>query len=153
MSAPLSFFGVTAITVADLDRSTRFYRDALGFTERNTTSPGGGSFGVTARFLEKDGVVLEIVEFVSPPPAEGALQPMGRLGMLSHLAFNVGNLAEVEAAIQASGGTIVEPTRLSMELTGFGPVEIIYARDPDGIWIELISIDEAKRRRYVGIDP
>jgi catechol 2,3-dioxygenase-like lactoylglutathione lyase family enzyme len=152
MTAPRSFFGVMAITVANLDRSTRFYRDALGFTERNTTSPGGGSFGVTARFLEKDGVVLEIVEFASPPPSENSLQPMGRMGILSHLAFNVGSLAETEAAIVASGGAVVEPTRLSMELSGFGPVEIVYARDPDGIWIELISVDEATRRRYVGLD-
>ena len=151
MSAPHAIFGCVAILVTDLERSTRFYCDALGFTQRATTRPNGGASGVTARFVEKNGTVIELVELASPPPPDQSTQPMSRTGMLSHLAFNVADLAATEAAVTANGGTVLEGSRAAMQLEGLGPVEILYARDPDGIWIELLSVDEAARLRYGGL--
>ena len=152
MTAPHSIFTVMAITVADLDRATRFYRDAFGFIERNTTRPNGGAAGVAARFIQKDATVIELVEFTTPLPPNRSELPMGQAGTVSHIVFNVADLRETEAAVLASGGTIVDSTRVAMELAGLGPVEIVYARDPDGAWIELCSIDEAARLRYGGLE-
>ena len=147
-----AIFGITALCITDLERSTRFSCDALGYRELTTTSPNGGALGVTARFLDLDGRALELVEFVNAPPAEQSEYPMGHTGLISHLAYNVADLAATEAAVIAAGGTIAEFTRNDMDLEGLGKCTIVYARDPDGIWIELISVDEAARRRYVGLD-
>ncbi len=151
MTAPHTIFGCVAILVSDLERSTRFYCDALGFAERATTRPNGGASGVTARFVEKNGTVIELVELASPPPPDQSDRPMSRTGILSHLAFNVADLAQVAVAVVAKGGQILDQTRASLDLAGLGPVEIVYARDPDGIWIELLSVDEAARLRYGGL--
>ncbi|MBB4632681.1 VOC family protein [Sphingosinicella soli] len=147
-----TIFAITALCITDLERSTRFYCDALGYRALTTTRPDGGALGVSARFLDLDGRMLELVEFRDSPPPEKADFPVSRTGLISHLAYNVANLAETEAAVVAAGGTIAELTRSQMQLEGLGSCTIIYVRDPDGIWIELISVDEAARRRYVGLD-
>jgi len=141
---------ITAISVSDIEKSTRFYNAAFGYRALKTTTPDNGAAGVTARFIELGGAVLELVEFRDPPPPEQTEVPMSRVGLLSHLAFNVDNLADTEAAIEAAGGSVAEATRMHMELAGLGQCEIVYARDPDGIWLELLSVDDARRRRYVG---
>jgi catechol 2,3-dioxygenase-like lactoylglutathione lyase family enzyme len=95
---------ITAISVSDVEKSTQFYNAAFGYRALKTTRPDNGAAGVTARFIELGGSVLELVEFRDPPPPEQTEFPMSRVGLLSHLAFNVNNLADTEAAVKAAGG-------------------------------------------------
>lgn len=102
-----------ALRVTDLERSERFYCDLLGL-------------GVRERGTFRDGSPL--------------LATTGGLGLIGagepatdHLAFEVSDLAGLEARLRDAGVEIVRgPTE-----SGYGTS--LYVRDPDGVEVELIE--------------
>lgn len=131
------------ICVSDLERSRRFYRDALGFREvsRLTTSSAGTrrllqvpDADVHAAFFERDGLRLELLHFVRPGATAGQ-RPMNQLG-LTHLAIRVDALDATLAALRRAGATPLEDTR--MENPEFQARAAIVL-DPDGLRLELIE--------------
>ena len=112
-----------AISVADLDRSARFYRELLGAVEVYR-SPGFVQLQTPGT---RDVIVLE----------EGT-RSLGKMGGVAHFGFRLMDPADIDAAavaVTAAGGSVLEQG-------DFCPGEpYLFASDPDGykveIWYEL----------------
>jgi catechol 2,3-dioxygenase-like lactoylglutathione lyase family enzyme len=145
LEAP-SHFSHFGICVSDLDRSLRFYCNALGF-EKAESHDIGSEFAalmdlpdvvVTSQFVRKGPTAIELLAFRDPTPfGDGERRPVNQLG-LTHLSFRVDDLARTEARIVELGGTVVESTRTKIDLGG-APLEFVYCTDPDGVRVELMD--------------
>lgn len=134
------------ICVEDLERSTRFYRDALGFEVAESFQVGdefaglmglGSSAAVASQFLRRDGLAVELLHFAEPEAqGERTRRPMNRFG-LTHLCFRVDDVAAVASAIAAAGGTVHEETRTTL---ADGTLDFVYCSDPDGTRLELMKV-------------
>lgn len=121
-----------ALTVVDLERSTRFYREVLGAVEVYRD----GGFAQLQTPGAWDVIVLE-------KGRKGA----GTSGGIAHFGFRLVEASDIHMAADAvtrAGGTITEKGE-------FVPGEpYLFARDPDGyeieIWYELpTSVDPTSR--------
>lgn len=121
-------FRYTGIRIRDLDRSLAFYRDLLGMkVVARGTMPHGGVYVHLATPGSHQRLELNWY------PATSRFHTPYQAGEeLDHLAFVV---EDVEAALE-------ELRRQGVEVA-VGPEEAedteVYVRDPDGIWIELLS--------------
>jgi lactoylglutathione lyase len=125
--------------VTDLARSRRFYEELLGFTvERELHPPDEPSstllrlptpLGMTALYLRRDGLVLELLHF------EGGARPARERVMnepgLTHISLSVDDVERVCGRAPAYGGEVLTDTDI-----GFG----VFIRDPDGQLIELLPM-------------
>ena len=117
----------TRMRVNDIERSVKFYEQALGLVaSRRHTSPRGAQLV----FLTTPGSDEEIELCQMPPGAEpGKVQPD-----LMHLAFEVDDLAAFADGLKAKGfGLSDGPTK-----TGSGSV-IAFIDAPEGYEVELIQ--------------
>jgi lactoylglutathione lyase len=117
----------TRMRVNDLERTVRFYQDALGLTQtRRHTSPRGAQLA----FLQTPNSDEEIEICQMPPGAPSvAVQPD-----LMHLAFEVDDLEAFAKASAARGYPLSDgPTT-----TGSGSV-IGFIDAPEGYEVELIQ--------------
>jgi lactoylglutathione lyase len=131
-------FNHVGLCVADTARSRRFYEGLLGFAfwwELEPPDQGTGQLlelnppiGLHATYLVRDGLVLELLAYSHRTLRVGSDRVMDQVG-LTHLSLSVSDLAEVLAAVEAFGGSIVEGTVSK-------PSAMI--RDPDGQLIELL---------------
>jgi len=131
------------ICVSDLERSLRFYRDALGCREVGRLEMGGAATDtllglegsqLRAVYLERDGWRIELLAFPQPGsvgPAEP--RPMNQLGP-THLSFRVDDLDAACARIEAEGGGVLAATRMGAASAG-----AVMAHDPDGTRLELVA--------------
>jgi lactoylglutathione lyase len=116
----------TRMRVNDLDRTTRFYENALGLTvSRRHTSPRGAQLV----FLSVPNSAEEIELCYLPDSETVQVQPD-----LMHLAFEVENLEEFAAELKRKGYNLSDgPT-----LTGNGSM-IAFIDAPEGYEVELIQ--------------
>lgn len=117
----------TRYRVNDIERSVKFYQDALGLTvSRRHTSPRGAQLV----FLATPNSDAEI-ELCQMPPGAAPVQVQPDL---THLAFEVENLEAFAAALKAKGYALSDgPT-----VTGSGSA-IAFIDAPEGYEIELIQ--------------
>ena len=119
----------TMVRVLDLEKSIAFYR-LLGLQE--------------TRRIENEGARFTLV-FMAPPdqpecPVELTFNWDGDTGLPSdgrhfgHLAYGVGNIYDICAALQAQGITINRPPRDG---------HMAFVRSPDNVSIELLQIGPA----------
>jgi len=116
----------TRYRVNDLERTVKFYRDVLGLEEiKRHKSPRGSELV----FLKTPGSeeLLEITCFPGSGPVQ--VQPD-----LTHLAFEVDNLAEFEKHLAAHGLKYSDGPTTSSSGTTFAFVDA-----PEGYEIELIQ--------------
>lgn len=142
MTTALSHVGVC---VSDLEASTRFYRDALGFEVAESFEVGdefaplmglGETATLASQFLRREGLAIELLHFAEPrSDGERTARPMNRFG-LTHLCFHVDDVEAVAAAIVAAGGTVHEQTRTTL---ADGALDFVYCTDPDGTRLELMK--------------
>lgn len=134
------------ICVRDPERSIRFYRDGLGFTylsdlrisgEPTATLLGIPALDLHAHYLERDGVRIELLHYVSPGVV-GSEQPrqMNQLGF-TNLAVRVTDLPAEVTRLRALGAHVLEHTRV--ENSAFQST-VVFLTDPDGTRIELVQM-------------
>ena len=133
------------ICVTDLEKSTRFYRDGLGFRLRSEFQVQGepsdtllqlANVDLHAVYLERDGTRLELLYYASPTAVgDGATRPMNGRG-LTHLSLRVDNLEATLAELSALGGRVLPTSRI--DIPGF-EVAAVFVSDPDGTLIELVQ--------------
>jgi lactoylglutathione lyase len=132
--------------VADLDRSRRFYEGLLGFRYwwqfdvpddqaagvLRLTPP----LGMTALYLIRDGLVLELLQYAAPGQTEAPqLRAMNQPG-LTHISLSVDDIEATLARVEALGGQILDDTNKGV---------VVFIRDPDGQLIELSNMDWRKQ--------
>ncbi len=117
----------TRMRVNDLERSVKFYQDALGLeASRRFISPRGAQLV----FLRTPNSEEEIELCQMPAGAE----PVQVQPDLMHLAFEVENMAEFAAALAKKGFALSDgPTQ-----TGSGSV-IAFIDAPEGYEVELVQ--------------
>jgi catechol-2,3-dioxygenase len=115
--------GHVAITVSDLERSTAFYRDALGLEEK------GGLPGYLVSLCSNDDH-----HDIALMAARSSAHEKGTIG-LHHFAYRMASyddLRTIYAHFKASGVPVVEGKN-------HGPMHSLYVQDPDGNRIELYA--------------
>jgi glyoxylase I family protein len=142
-------FSHVGVCVSDLERSTRFYTEVLGFRPVLTMELGPEVAAtmevegceLTSRMLGRGDVRVELLHWRSHrAEGNGERRPMTRLG-LTHLCLRVDDVEPVLEAAERFGGAAHR--RTSTELPGMGvgggPVRLVYLTDPDGVRIELMA--------------
>jgi glyoxylase I family protein len=143
-------FSHVGVCVSDLERSTRFYVDVLGFAEVFTMDMGDevaatmeqdGPISFRSRMLQRADVRIELLHWITPEAnGDRAKRPMDRFG-LTHLCIRVDDVEDLVDAAVAAGGAVHRQTLSVLEGAGVGggPVKLLYLTDPDGIRVELMS--------------
>ncbi|MBI2843671.1 MAG: VOC family protein [Armatimonadetes bacterium] len=135
-----------AITVSDLERSLRFYRDQLGMLEQSDHDLKGPEI---SQMAGKDKVYMKVVRLTCPetPGVQIDLQqyiePKGKqsdskLGDVanSHICIEVGNLDDAYRRLSAAGVQFVSPP-VEFDLEAEGKIGCVFFMDPDGYILEL----------------
>jgi catechol 2,3-dioxygenase-like lactoylglutathione lyase family enzyme len=138
-------FHHVGISVADLDRSKKWYADVLGFT-------AGYSFALPpvslcGCFMERDGVQVELIEragSVRAPSTGGISGPDPNAALLTHgyghLAFTVNDLdATFERLVTAGAAAVWEPRPSPQP-----GVRMAFVADVDGNLIEIMETVQGK---------
>ena len=127
--------------VTDLERSKRFYVELFGFVcEREINPPDEASalllslpapLGMTAAYLVRDGLVLELLHFAAPGQTrEYRAWEMNEPG-LTHISLSVDDIPAICARVPEYGGQVIESTDIGAA---------IFIRDPDGQLVELLPM-------------
>lgn len=136
----------TSFTVSDLDRSIRFFCEALDF---ELISKAGrdprliqqitgvaGADCITA-YVRRSDHTVELIQYLSPEN-RGAVRPRPCDTGFAHLCFVVDDM---ETAVAIARRYEMEPIDAPVAINA-GPNKdalIVYLRDPDGITIEFIQ--------------
>ena len=119
----------TGIRVRNLKKSIDFYRKIMGMrVTRRGSMPHGGKYVA----LRSPGSSQEL-ELNWYPKRSKFYSKYRRGDELDHLAFGVG---DVEAALAKLVSKRVE---VAVSLSKAKGVTEVYVKDPDGIWLELLS--------------
>jgi len=142
----LTGFNHTGIVINDIELMARFYCDDLGLTElkrvESNAPPEGNHTGIpgSKRTLIivgfGEGHKIEMVKYHEPGSAARD-DDMTRIGT-SHVCFNVENIEDTHAELTAKGVEFVTDPIIRQidDGTRHG---IVYARDPEGNWLEFIE--------------
>jgi lactoylglutathione lyase len=127
------------LCVTDLDRSRRFYEEALGFAHRHDlTVPDAVAsrflqvprpVGLTAVYLTLGDFVLELLHFAREGNAPARDRVFTEPG-LTHLSFSVPDVTATCARVVDLGGEVLADTDVG--------THAILVRDPDGQLLELM---------------
>jgi catechol 2,3-dioxygenase-like lactoylglutathione lyase family enzyme len=140
LDADGAMFVNVSISVADLDKSAKFYQ-ALGFQAGDTHAlptavanllgAKGADAKLDIKFLTRDGVVLELIHFTPAASMKASPGAASQLG-LAHIAFRVEDVDRFAKLVKENGGATMDAGR-----TKLGPIDILFATDPDGTHIEI----------------
>jgi catechol 2,3-dioxygenase-like lactoylglutathione lyase family enzyme len=142
-----------SVTTSDVERSVAFYRDVLGLAVLGQGEAGEPELSdllalanVRVRWAELDlgaGQILELLEYRNP--AGDPLEPTPNRPGATHLGLGVDDIASYRARL-ASAGALISPDVVTLtEDTEWKGTRALYARDPDGVTIELVE----RERRIV----
>jgi catechol 2,3-dioxygenase len=116
--------GHVVLNVTDVERSTKFYRDVVGFQVSRFRPDGSGAF-LTCGIVHHN-----LALFKAPPDARPSQK--GAIG-LNHFAFKVDNYQ----ALQAAHKRLIEANATIDHIVDHGMTRSVYFLDPDGIEMEL----------------
>jgi lactoylglutathione lyase len=130
--------------VSDLDRSKRFYIELLDFElEREIRPPDDLSaqllrlkppLGMTASYLRRDGLVLELLHFAAAGTRHHAPRVVNEAG-LTHVSISVDDVDAVLRRVPEFGGQVLADTNIGMGC---------FIRDPDGQLVEILPMSYRK---------
>jgi len=125
MSIPREM-GHVVLNVTDVEKSTKFYRDVVGFQVSRHRADW------TAAFLTCGVVHHNLALFKAPEGAHPYQK--GQIG-LRHFAFKVENYEALQRAHErlVAAGTTID------HMSNHGTTRSVYFRDPDGMLMELYS--------------
>lgn len=150
------------LNVRDLERSYRFYRQAIGLdlayylAPAEPQPPGNGALGDLLRTPE--GAVYEgemnfaatllstrsdtrspidVLQWTLPGPFGDPYPEANHLGIV-RVAFEVDDITAAHARLLATGHKTVGPFE-TWDMGELGERRIVIFKDPDGIWLELIE--------------
>ena len=113
----------TGFVVRDRDAAVAFYRDVVGLrviSEYGRKGPGVdqvvGYEGTELRSAVLDlggGHILELIQYLSPAPAERPTEERNVLGA-AHLAFEVEDIGETFRRLEGGGARVMNPPAPSM---------------------------------------
>lgn len=132
---PVVWLQHVGLVCSDLEKSVKFYTENFGLPKiREAELPASEMkilFGVPLRAkvisLKAEGQIIELFNFYDRPAP--SLNPAGNLG-ISHFALLVGPRKEFAEKLKAKGVELIYLDR-------GGGQAVYFARDPDGILIEL----------------
>jgi catechol 2,3-dioxygenase-like lactoylglutathione lyase family enzyme len=136
------------VSVVNLERSMRFYRDLLEMEVVVQETPFGGELyekimaleGAKGRacLLKKGDLQLELFEFSHPSPRpKDPKYPVSDHG-ISHFCIEVAGIDGVFQRLRTAGVAFHCPP-----LNFFGKAKATYGRDPDGNVFELLELSGA----------
>ena len=129
----------TMLRVADLDAALSFYCGGLGLVETRRYENEGGRFTLVFLAAPEDidrakSDQAPLVELTYNWPAEdGTVETLTGGRNFGHLAYQVENIYETCAHLQAQGITILRPPRNG---------RMAFIRSPDGASVELLQRGE-----------
>ena len=136
----VSVFNHVGQCVADVARSRRFYEELFGFTFLREIHPPDDlsgqllrldpPLGMSAAYLQRDGLVLELLHFDRPGNPPYRERPMNEPG-LTHVSLSVDDIDATLARVSGFGGEVLTDTN-----SGGG----VFIRDPDGQLVELLPM-------------
>lgn len=126
--------------VTDLERSRRFYEEVLGFEFWRQIRPPDessakllgfdGALGMTACYLRRDGLVLELLHFDAPERRKAAVARVMDEPGLTHISISC-DIDATCALVEQYGGTVLPETNIGAA---------VFVRDPDGQLLELLPL-------------
>jgi len=135
-----------AIAVSDLDASSRFYVEGLGFEPGPSFDAGDEVAGLSeveppvrmvSRYFTKDGFRLELMGWETPVVHGNPSQFRNQRG-LTHLSFEVDDIAATEERLLALGGVAIPGARARLDRQP-ADISLVFLADPDGTRIELLQ--------------
>lgn len=139
------------ITVSSLERSLDFYVHVLGLRVEVEPTPHRHGLDLD-RMLEVPGAsmrvalvragagLIELHEFAAPPSTIAAPVPPNTLGA-QHVALEVADIDATVARLVAAGWPPTTPVN-RIETGPFAGLTTVFVRDPDGVRVEFIQVDE-----------
>ena len=123
---------MAAISVADMDAETAWYRDKLGFTVTADTRIGGGT---PVRWLENGNERIELIAAAGSVAGPARATPPRHAGIrgISQITLESRDLQATRDALVARG---VTPALDITEVAPLG-IKVIYLVDPEGNAIEI----------------
>ena len=142
---PVTGFNHTGIVVDDLEKMERFYTEILGLQvlrRIDSIAPPGGDHtavaGARRRLvfvgLESDHQI-ELIRYDHPPAPPGH-QRQHQMGTM-HVCFDVADLKRTCKRLEAQGVSLL--TEPKFRRINGQSVGVVYARDPEGNWLEFIE--------------
>jgi len=117
-----------SLSVKDLDKSVKFYKDFFGFEEINRFTKEG--WNGEAVILELNNMQIELFHFNDFVEKTDDLMKLNVIG-LKHIGIEVDNVAEKYDELKSAGVDIDEPKK------GTTCEKYCFLRDSDGVPIEL----------------
>lgn len=151
--------GPFGISVADLDRSVRFYsalgfkvgdRESLPHSVAKVLGAESPNSKASMQTMSRDGAEVLLLQ-VDPVPSGHAADRAGKQLGLAHLEIMVDDVDQVASAIARLGGTVLRKTRAHLtDLGSPNPTDIVFCRDLDGTLIVLVADHEPASTPHPG---
>jgi catechol 2,3-dioxygenase-like lactoylglutathione lyase family enzyme len=143
------------MTVADLDRSTAFFTEVLGFEKVSGSELAGaayerlhGVFGARTRVarLRLGREMLELTEYLAPRGRPYPADTRGNDRWFQHIAIVVSDMDRAYARLREHGvaHASTAPQRLPDWNPHAGGIRAFYFRDPDGHFLEILEFPPGK---------
>lgn len=140
------------LTVTDLEKSIKFYRDVLGLKlygkivmqgKETDDLFGVENLKVNVAYLNgsknADCPPIELLEFSNIKPKNEEDAALNKVS-ISEVCFSVNNIDETYERLKSKGVEFLsEPKFFDFTNQGFGKSKAVYFKDPDGIILELIE--------------
>lgn len=142
---PIHYISFIALMVTDIEKSRRFYENALGFkaishlvvTGKSPTAVelGLDELRTEGLFLQRDGMRIQLQQ--QDRPEHVALAPIRKQLGFSHFGIRVADLDAALARVAEFGGTVPDGHRHKNEQY---QSEVARVQDPDGVRMELLQM-------------
>lgn len=135
------------ISVTNMERSLKFYRDLLGLKIERSMSESGQYIDnmlsmknvkvntVKLSAQDKGPILVELLEFKSHPKTSEGKYEISKIGA-SHVAFTVDDLDEIYSKLTETGVKFNAPPQYSPD----GYAKVTFCYDPDGTPVELVQV-------------